>query len=350
MERYSVLFSEIGYGGRRRRQRPEVPREVRDEVVLELLALLGPDLGEDGEAILRRVAKDAPSCLAPAVEELFTGRALASRRPGLLAELTEAYYLDDEADGFVFHDHGIRRHRARSFPLIPDAAWYRGPFMSLFQSDFRNGVGMLNRLLNHAARIRVGKLVRLDQGDRLLASDPVGPYESELDIAGARRLYVGDDHIWRWYRGTGVGPYPCFSALQALERVCDQWIDIGAPIETLISRMLDGCENLAMVGLIAGLLVRHLEGAKNLLDPYLTEPLIWRYEFARVVHEASGIAADSEGLWHRSAGSGRSATRPCSWSYGPTVNVRRSCARSVRCLWQTLVASSDRSASTNQRR
>ena len=296
LERHSVLFSEIGYGGRRPRQRPEMPREIKDKVVLELLALLGSDLGGDGEAILRRVAKDAPRRLAPAVEELFTGRALAGGRPGLLAELTEAYYLDDEVDGFGFHAEGVRRHQARSVGVVPPAAWYRGPFMSLFQSDFRNGVGMLNRLLNHAARIRVGKLARLDQGDRPLKRDTVGPYESELQIVGARRLYVGDGHVWCWYRGTGVGPYPCLSALQALERVCDQLIDVGAPIGTLVSILLDGCENLAMVGLIAGLLVRHLDSARNLLDPYLAEPLIWHYEFARVVNEASGLAAGSEGI------------------------------------------------------
>ena len=53
-ESHPELFTEIGYGGRRRRQRPEVPRECRDEVILELLALLGPDLGDGGEAILCR--------------------------------------------------------------------------------------------------------------------------------------------------------------------------------------------------------------------------------------------------------------------------------------------------------
>ena len=295
-ERNSVLFSEIGYGGRRPRQRPKVPREITDKVVLELLALLGPDLCDDGEAILRRVAKDAPSWLAPAVEELFTGRALASSCPRLLAELTEAYYLDDEIDDFGFDAEGIRDHQARSIGVVPLAAWYRGPFMSLFQNDFRNGVGMLNRMLNHAARMRVGKLARLDQRDRPLEPDTVGWHESELKIAGSRRPYVGDEHVWCWYRGTGVGPYPCMSALQALERVCDQLIAVGAPIGTLVSVLLDGCENLAMVGLIVGLLVRHLDRAEKQLDPYLAEPLIWHCEFARVVNEAGGLAADSEGL------------------------------------------------------
>ena len=338
LERHSVLFSEIGYGGRRTRQRPEVPLEITDEVVLELLALLGPDLGNDGAGILRRVAKDAPSWLAPAVEELFTGRALASRRPGLLAELTEAYYLDDEVDDFGFDAEGVRGHQARSVGIVPHAAWYRGPFMSLFQSDFRNGVGILNRLLNHAARIRVGKLARLDRGDRPPISDTRGPYESELDVAGARRLYVGDQHVWRWYRGTGVGPYPCLSALQALERVCDQTIEIGFPIRTLVSILLGGCENLAVIGLIAGLLVRHLEGAKNLLDPYLAEPLIWHYEFARVVNEAGGFAADSEGLV---------ASERRNWSLRDAamfmgVQVTGERAAELRAVGETLVANAGR--------
>ena len=132
----SQLFAEIGYGGRRRPQRPEVPREITDKIVLELLALLGPDLGEHGEAILRRVARDAPSRLAPALEEPLTGRALATYHRGLLGLLTEAYYVDDEVDGSGFHEDGVRSHDAQSLAVGPPAAWYRGPFVPLFQTVF----------------------------------------------------------------------------------------------------------------------------------------------------------------------------------------------------------------------
>ena len=299
MEEHSDLFSEIGYGGQtpRRKQRDKLPREITDEVVVELLALLGPDLGDDGERILDRVAKNAPSWLGPAVEQPLAGRALASGRRGLLAELTEAYYLDDETGvaGLDLFEDGVRHHRARSI-YMPQTAWYRGPFMPLFQTDLRNGVRVLNRLLNHAAHARVGKLARLGQSDLPFDSDTAVPYENELQITGARRVYVGDEHVWRWYRGTGVGPYPCMSALQALERVCDQLIDSNIPIGVLVERLLDGCENLAMVGFIVGLLVRHLERSQHLLDPYLEEPIIWKLEFPRVVSEASGFKAASEGI------------------------------------------------------
>ena len=51
-----------------------------------------------------------------------------------------------------------------------------------------------------------------------------------------------------------------------------------------------------MVALILGMLVRHMEVADNLLDLYFTEPLIWSYEFARVVGEGRSFAASSEGI------------------------------------------------------
>ncbi|MDE2823834.1 MAG: hypothetical protein OXK79_10055, partial [Chloroflexota bacterium] len=291
---HSHRFVEIGCGSRPRRQRPAVPREIKDAIVLELLALLGPDLGSDGEAILCRVARDAPSWLAPAVEELFTGRALASFGCGLLARLTAAYYLDDESGGFRHDNDGIRRHRARSFGIFPQFGYLRGPFMSLLQTDFGNGVSVLNRLLNHAARIRVRTLTRLGPAGHPF-HDGLG-YETELEIAGTRRRYIGDGNVWRWYRGTAVGPYPCMSALQALERVCDQLIKIDIPIRTVIAILLRDCENIAMVGLVVGLLVRHLEITGGVLDAYLAEPVIWHHEFTRITHEMSGLAADSEGL------------------------------------------------------
>ncbi len=294
-----ALFSTIGYGGRRRRrrQRPEVPREIEDEVFLELLALLGPDLSDRGEEILRRVAQDAPWSLAPAVEAPFTGLALAQYRCGLLAELTEAYYIDDEADGTDVFDDGVRDHHARSAGFIaPLSARYRGPFTALFKSDLCGGITALNRLLNHAALARARTLAGLDETGQSLEDTDVGAYEVDLKITGASRTYVGDDHVWNWYRGTVVGPYPCMSALQALELLCDQLIKAGIPVKTLVSLLLDGCENLAMVGLVVGILVRHLEAADDLLDPFFTEPLIWRCEFRRVASEHSGLAASSEGI------------------------------------------------------
>jgi hypothetical protein len=278
-----------------RRERREVPREVTDDTFLELLALLGKDLGEEGEGVLRRVAEDAPWHLAPAVEELLTGRAVASYGRGLLAALTEAYYLDEEEAGSGFDEEGIRGHHWRGF-VTPLFAWYRGPFMPLFQTDLIAGIAVLNRMLNHAAKVRGRTLASLGNPWGHAPEDALDAYKLELTVAGAASTYYGDSQTWYWYRGTGVGPYPCMSALQALERVCDQVLQAGVPPDRLVAALLDGCENLAMPGMVVGLLTRHVERAGRLLDPFLGDPRIWELEFARAVSESSGLAASSEGI------------------------------------------------------
>jgi hypothetical protein len=169
--------------------------------------------------------------------------------------------------------------------------------MVLFQTDFRNGVAVLNRMLNHAALARARKLASLDQHGALVDDSELDAYRTELGITGTSLVYVGDNHVWTWYRGTGVGPYPCMSALEALERVCDQLAAAAVPLANIVAVLLDGCESLAMPGLAVGLLVRHLEDADRLLDRYLIEPDIWHLEFARLTGERSGLAASSDGIF-----------------------------------------------------
>jgi hypothetical protein len=286
---------------RRRQQRARRrPYEWIDESSIAHLALLGPDLGPRGESILRRIAEDEPHSLAPAVETVLAGQALATFNVTLLVDLVEAYYLDaddDDEDGYEYgglHEEGIRDHTSGGF-RTPLAAYYRGPFLAMFRADFRRGAACLNRLLNHAARYRVRIL-----SNRRYASVPgtdVSGYEHELSIIGGPRTYLGDGHVWLWYRGTGVGPYPCMSALQALEVVCDEIIRLGVPVTRLVPLLLEGAESLAMPALVLGMLVRHLETAGDALDPFIVEPLIWDLEFSRSIHDrSSGLAAQIPGL------------------------------------------------------
>jgi hypothetical protein len=289
--------------GPRRRARPRARRRpfewIRESSIAHL-ALLGPDLGPKGEAILRRIIEDEPHSLAPAVETPLAGQALADFDPTLLIDLVGAYYLDadvEDEDGLGYaglHDDGIRDHMGEGFGT-PLAAYYRGPFLAMFRTDYRRGAACLNRLLNHAARHRVRILSNLRSGPA--GDEDDGQYEHELSITGEPRTYVGDGHVWLWYRGTGVGPYPCMSALQALELVSDEIIRLGVPVARLVPLLLEGAESLAMPGLVLGLLVRHLETAGDALDPFLVEPLIWELEFSRSVQDrVSGLAAQVPGL------------------------------------------------------
>jgi DNA-binding transcriptional ArsR family regulator len=294
------LFKEYGWPkSRTPRKRPRISQEITNEVVVELFALLGPDLGEDGEAALRRVAEAAPEDLQPAVEGISCGHALGAYRQGFLAEMVLAYYLDDEQDGLGGHvnDEGIRDHRYWGIGTPLSAHW-KGPFMALFQTDPIGGIAALNKMCNHAALVRARTTATEHGLYGQLEDSDLTQFLYELDITGARGRYIGDGNVWNWYRGTGVGPYPCLSGLQALERVCDHIVGLGMPLKHLVSILLDGCENLAIVALVVGLIVRHLENAGTLLDPFLAEPDLWHLEFNRVVHDHGLLVASSDGIVH----------------------------------------------------
>ena len=85
-----------------------------------------------------------------------------------------------------------------------------------------------------------------------------------------------------------MGPYPCVSALLAVEQAADQWLRQGTPLSTLVAALLRDAHNLAMPGLVVGLLTRHAEQVTDEADPFLASPAVWQLEFSRAVME-SGI-------------------------------------------------------------
>lgn len=84
-----------------------------DEQLLESLALLGADSNDASLNALRTVAREAPDLLAPVVESLHVALLLAAQDPALLAELAQAYYIEDPDDAHTharLFDDRIRHH------------------------------------------------------------------------------------------------------------------------------------------------------------------------------------------------------------------------------------------------
>lgn len=164
------------------------------------------------------------------------------------------------------------------------AAWYFGPFFRLLNTRPNETVAMINRMLDHAAAVRVGRSDLWESPSDAPESDLPG-LDLDLPGVGTRRC-VGDAHVWCWYRGSSVGPYPCMSALLAVERFADHLVDtLGLPLAAVTQLLLRDCHNLAMPGLVVGLLIRHLDSAGDLLDPWLIRPELWHLEISRVVAE-----------------------------------------------------------------
>ncbi len=273
----------------------------RNEHLVNCLGLLGPDLDGPSEKVLRDIARDAPDDLHPCLEQSFGPISLAAHRLDLLLALTEAYYIEqpdlNDRSGwhrYRMHDQGLRRHHGVGGFASPMASPFYGPFWVLLLASFQPTIALINRILNHAARYRVAR-----NDDH-----PTGiPLEQLLginvDIPGmGQRRFVGDDHVWRWYRGNGVGPYPCMSALLAIERFLDQLLvaigaeETGKILSKVVPVLLRGCENLAIPGLIVGTLVRYVHGAPlELLEPWLQNPEVWHLEFGRTIQEHAGFRA-----------------------------------------------------------
>ncbi|MGC0328165.1 hypothetical protein RKD23_001155 [Streptomyces sp. SAI-170] len=173
------------------------------------------------------------------MEELGTGRALAAYSPELLRSLVTAYYVEEPPENLdpfegVFDD-GIRRHHWRG-SIVRMAAYYRGPFLIMLRVGFREGGAVIKAMLNAAARSRVAGLIAPAYGtdERGNADD----YEVRFTFGATEYRLPGDEHVWAWYRGISIGPFPCTSALQALEFVCEQFIARGVPPAALVPLLL----------------------------------------------------------------------------------------------------------------
>lgn len=270
---------------------------------LELLASLGADIDERVIARLRLAAGDEPQSLAKAVEEITPRVSLAVHHHELLIELADAYYIkrprrrrrrgpwDDETDDFGASplddfELGLRGHRPRRSLPMQLRAPFLGPFRELLVVNPVAALAFINQMLDHAARYVVGRGRPVDDD---------GLPHLDLDLAGlGSRSYVGDPNVWTWYRGSTVGPYPAMSALMAAEDWADGALVSGVPMQRLVQVLLRDCHNLAMVGLVTGLLTRHVERATQDLEVLLSEPAVWQLEFGRTTHEMSPLARRDE--------------------------------------------------------
>lgn len=263
---------------------------LHDEFAIEALSCLGADIDDKTESWLRQVSRSRPESLHAAVESVTVATSLAQVRPDLLLNLAEAYYISAPSDPSHYGHHfgldeGIRslRHGPGIGFGVPAAAWYYGPFISLLNTVPGSAISFINRMLNHAARTRV-------QHSYDLVTIPLETSELEgieLDITGSRnRRYIGDSHVWAWYRGSSVGPYPCMSALLAVEQFIDNLFEkCDVPAKEILEWLLRDCHNLAVPGLIVGFLTRHLGQCGNLLDSFLVRSEIWLLEISRVTGE-----------------------------------------------------------------
>jgi energy-coupling factor transporter ATP-binding protein EcfA2 len=264
------------------------PPDRGERTRLECLGLLGGDATPESRKLLRHMASAAPAFLAPVVESFDVANSLAKHDVELLAELTEAYYIKQPTDRYLgshLMDDGIRSHEGGGL-TTPLAAWYRGPFLFLLRANWQLGLGVIDRMLDRGARNRIEVLNALERrrGERAFSNQQEMGISMDLFGYGPR-MYLGDAHVWSWYRGSSVGPYPCMSALFALEMVLDELVQAGFALRSIVKALLRNAATLATPGLAYGFLVRHIDRVTDELDDFLAVPEVWQLEFGRTISE-----------------------------------------------------------------
>ncbi len=244
-----------------------------DPTVLLGTALLSHDLEQQDHDLLVGVAADRPGFLADVVEDVAVARTLAGSNPDLLADLTLGYYRADRRDRYAgWADDGVRRHTHVWGFGVPTSAWYFGPFWALLQADPALGLATINALLDHA-----------------VADGSARPARSWDLLGTGPRDFFGDMSTYTWYRGMGVCPAPCTSALLAVERLADASVRAGVPVRDVASHLLTSTTALPMVALVVGFVVRHFDAVTDELDDILATPELWDLEITRATHEHTGM-------------------------------------------------------------
>lgn len=274
-------------------------RDEYDDFVVEAVALLGPDLDEKAEGFLTGLAEAGGHRLAPAVELDAAALALCRYRPQLLLKLAEAFYMPPlEALGGegILARGGIRAHHKAGGFGSPLASWSYGPFYFLLRSHPAQALALINRMLDRAAGLQAAVYPAGFEAEA--APDPVSSVDLDLPGVGRRRC-AGSAGMWSWYRGSSADATPCISALLAVEVIADDALTSGQPVAGVVAALLHDCHNLAMPGLVAGLLLRHRHAIGDLLDAWLACPAVWQMEVARVTGEQAGMhiqRTDAPGL------------------------------------------------------
>ncbi len=250
---------------------------------IEALALLGADRDDAADTLLRRLARERAHTLMPAVDRGGSARCLATTNPALLTELAAAYYAPS-ADPLRLRGEvrgrSVGKHEYLGIRSQGQAAWWRGPFFSLLQTDPVRCMELISTLLAAAVRPE-DRYKSGDEPDPDSASAPAlrGDFLGTGDCE-----YPGRGDAWSWYRGALNGPQPCMSALMALDRWLDQLVQGRVmPVRRAAELVLRRVGTVAGAGLAYGILVRHLDEISDELDGFLASPLVWELENGRTV-------------------------------------------------------------------
>ncbi|MBN9123054.1 MAG: hypothetical protein J0I06_28600, partial [Planctomycetes bacterium] len=202
--------------------------------------------------------------------------------PRPYVEYTLKVLIEDEED-LDWRDNepdkpGIRRVLC-FFPAAP----VQGPFLSLLRHDEDEGIRLVHGLTNRATEVW-----RTSMQTEGMLGTPLTPAPLALQLPSGEKTFWGDEHVYRWHRGTSVGPPAVVSSLMALEMWLEEQLESGRDAEELFAKVLAGSDSVAVLGVCASVSVFAPDRCLAAVLPLLSHPRLWRMDVARRANEAPG--------------------------------------------------------------
>ena len=184
---------------------------------------------------------------------------------------------------------GLKEHLSHKF--FPASA-HRGPWLALLQHHPDKGLNFLITVFNHSvdwyAHPRVADTV-----------EP--PFEIELTLAtGTQRKQWANSRLWRWYRGTSVGPEILQSLLMALERwLFDLAEARSTELDATLLDLLRRSECAAVTAVVASVATAFPHLLAETLLVLLSSPMCIRLDRERMATESQSPPGSSNLLHKR---------------------------------------------------
>jgi hypothetical protein len=242
-----------------------------------------------------------------AIMDLYRARPSAAREI-LLANLIQEPVEEDWSDRWMRRmELGIvERHK-----WLP-ALYTQGPFLGCLRENFAEGLELVARLVEFAAR-REREQARREAGEwraRAVADgQPESQVEQLLEEARSRSLvlleddrtrnFSGDERVYGWSSGLGNPPDAIQSALMALEQYFYQRLDDGKDIASEVAAVLERCESVALLGVLCDVGKRQRTLFEGPLRSLLSAPELYAWEITKLVHGRTHlmIGAFDKGEW-----------------------------------------------------
>ena len=244
-----IVAREIAYREKRRKEAVEQEKILSPELRGRRHSLPPPIVGSWGRGQRRPPAEDGPTERVPesvqsAILDSGGLLSLATVRPGVARELVLAVCIDEPKSekyaDLLGMDFGTAHWRG-GYP----AMYFRGPFLRFLEAEPREAIETIARLVNYAT----GRWAeRFRQG----APPDLNPdyYSLELQLPDAPRRWIGNFHVFGWYREMLIGSHSVVSALMALEKWFYDGIDQGRDMTQWFELISSRSESVAFAGLL----------------------------------------------------------------------------------------------------